>query len=193
MKGRGPKYPAAHKINGVVAPVAFYVVVAATAVHGQDRRVRGSSHRSLSVSVLRLCSETRRLQPLLAFGLWPIFFCNGFVVVLARSRFKRDNGSFRTVLFSVPSTHFIASPRSPGIGRFLETASGCQPMPLRVGAPEWASSLFLRKDRGLRVPLHPSQYEFDGFSEAVSSMYTRVLAGLSVLPDHGRLELPKRT
>ena len=32
----------------------------------------------------------------------------------------------------------------------------------------------------------------DGFPEAVSSVYTRVLAGLSVLPDHGRFELRKR-
>ena len=53
-KERGPKYPAAQTLNGVVAPVAFYEVVAATAVHWQVRRVRGSSHCCLSVSVLRL-------------------------------------------------------------------------------------------------------------------------------------------
>ena len=71
-------------------------------------------------------------------------------------------------------------------------ASGCQPMALGDATPEWADSLFLRRDRGLRFPLPPSQYEFDGFPEAVSLVYTRVLAGLSILPDHGRLELPKR-
>ena len=65
-------------------------------------------------------------------------------------------------------------------------------MALRVGTPEWADSLFRGRDRGLRVPLPAAQYEFDGFPEAVSLVYTRELAGLSVLPDHGRLELPKR-
>ena len=39
-EGKGPKYPAAQKPNGVVAPLAFDQVVAATAVHEQDRRVR---------------------------------------------------------------------------------------------------------------------------------------------------------
>ena len=71
-------------------------------------------------------------------------------------------------------------------------ASDWQPMALRDGTPEWADSLFQGRVRGLRVPLPAAQYEFVGFLEAVSSVYTRVLAGLSVLPDHGRLELPKR-
>ena len=70
-------------------------------------------------------------------------------------------------------------------------ASGCQPMPLRVGTPEWADSLFQGRVRGLRFSLPAAQYEFDGFLEAVSSVFTRVLAGLSVLPDHGRFQLPK--
>ena len=70
--------------------------------------------------------------------------------------------------------------------------SDCQPMPLRVGTREWAYLLFLRRDRVLCVPLHPSQYEFDGFRESVSSVYTRVLAGLSVQPLHGRLALSMR-
>ena len=70
--------------------------------------------------------------------------------------------------------------------------SDWQPMALRVGTPEWAHTLSQGRDRGLRSPLPAAQYEFDGFPEAVSSAFTRVLAGLSVLPDHGRLELPKR-
>ena len=65
-------------------------------------------------------------------------------------------------------------------------------MPLWNGTPEWAYSLFLGRDRGLRVPLPPSQYEFDGFPVSVSSVCTRVLAGLSVLPFHGRLTLSMR-
>ena len=65
-------------------------------------------------------------------------------------------------------------------------------MALRNGTPDWSDSLFQGRVRAFRVPLPPAQYEFDGFPEAVSSVYTRVLAGLSVLPDHGRLELPKR-
>ena len=40
--------------------------------------------------------------------------------------------------------------------------------------------------------LPAAQYEFVGFPEAVSSVYTRVLAGLSVLPVRGHLDLPKR-
>ena len=53
-KGEGTQVPAAHKLNGVVASVTFCEVVTATTVHGQDRRVRGSSHSILPVSVLRL-------------------------------------------------------------------------------------------------------------------------------------------
>ena len=71
-------------------------------------------------------------------------------------------------------------------------ASDWQPVALGVGTPEWADSLFQGRVRGLRVPLPAALYEFVGFLEAVSSLFTRVLAGLSVLPDHGRLELPKR-
>ena len=65
-------------------------------------------------------------------------------------------------------------------------------MTLWFGTLEWAYSLFLRRDRGLRVPLPSAQYEFDGFPEAVSSVYTLVLAGLSILPVHGRLTLSMR-
>ena len=88
------------------------------------------------------CSETRRLQPssrLRAVGVTaPPHFYGGFDAVLARRRFKRDNGSFRTVLFSVlfvPATHFIASPRSLGIGRLQETVKhlAVSPCPLRLG------------------------------------------------------------
>ena len=54
---------------------------------------------------------------------------------------KRDNGSFCTVLFSVlfcvyfHATHFIASPRSPGIGRLPETVKhlAVSPCPLGMG------------------------------------------------------------
>ena len=66
------------------------------------------------------------------------------------------------------------------------------PMALKDGTPEWAFSLFRGRVGGLRVPLPAAQYEFDGFPEAVSSVCTRVLAGLSVLPVHGRLALSKR-
>ena len=65
-------------------------------------------------------------------------------------------------------------------------------MPLGDGTPEWAYSLFLRRDRGLHVPLPPSKYEFDGFPVSVSSVYTRVLAGLAVPPLHGLLTLSMR-
>ena len=52
---------------------------------------------------------------------------------------KRDNGSFCTVLFSVlfcvyfHATHFIASPRSPGIGRLLETVKHLAVSPCLLG------------------------------------------------------------
>ena len=71
-------------------------------------------------------------------------------------------------------------------------SSDWQPMALGDGTPEWADSLFQGRVRGLRVPLPPAQYKFVGFPEAVSSVNTRVLAGLSVLPVHGRLALSKR-
>ena len=65
-------------------------------------------------------------------------------------------------------------------------------MALRDGTPDWTDRLFQGRVRGFRFPLPAAQYEIHGFLEAVSSVYTCVLAGLSVLPDHGRLELPKR-
>ena len=52
-------------------------------------------------------------------------------------------------------------------------------MALWDGTPEWAHSLVQGRVRSLRVPLPVAQYEFVGFPEAVSSVYTRVLAGLS--------------
>ena len=114
----------------------------------------------------------------------PHFFTNGFDAVRSRRRFKRGNGSFRTVLFSV----LCAFPRD-ALHRFTalsghwpfagdSEASDCQPMPLRDGTPEWTDSLFQRRVRGLHVLLPAAQCEFVGFSEAVSSVHTRVLAGL---------------
>ena len=69
-------------------------------------------------------------------------------------------------------------------------ASDWQPMALRDGSG--LTAFFQGRVRGLRVPLLAAQYEFVGFPVAVSSVYTRVLVGLSVLPEHGLLELPKR-
>ena len=149
-EGEGTQYPAAQKLNGVVAPVAFYEVVAATTVHGQDRCVRGSSHSSLSVSVLRLWlrdSSITASSRLRAVGVTaPLHFYDGFDAVLPRRRSNRDNGSFSTVLFSVFSLcdallRFTAlSGHWPFAGD--SGASGCQPMPLRDASPEWAYSLF---------------------------------------------------
>ena len=66
-------------------------------------------------------------------------------------------------------------------------ASDWPPMALGDGTSDWADSLFQGRVRGVRVLLAAALYEFVGFLEAVSSLFT----GLSVLPDHGRLELPK--
>ena len=140
-------------------------------------------------------SESRRLQPLLAFGLWvslrhPIFTTGSMPFWLAD---VSKETTALSVLFSFQ--YFLRLfPRFTALSGHWpfagdSEASYCQPMPLRVGTPEWAYSLFLRRDRGLRGPLHPSQYEFEGFPESVSSVNTRVLAGLSVLPLHGRLPL----
>ena len=110
---------------------------------------------------------------------------------------KRDNGSLRTVLFSVlfcvfvHATHFIASPRSPGIGRLPETVKHLagSPWPSGMGL---LSGLTVYFEEEIESFVLLAQYEFEGFPEAVSSVYNRVLAGLSVLPVHGRLALSKR-
>ena len=147
---RGPKYTAAHKLNGVVASVAFYEVVAATTVHGQDRG-------PTAVFPSRSCdsgSETRRLQPLLAFVLCvalrhPIFATGSMPFWLA------DTSKETTVLSVLFSFQYFLCP-CDAFHRFTalsghwpfagdSEASGCQPMPLRVGTPEWAYSLFLKK------------------------------------------------
>ena len=118
-KGRGPKYPAAHKLNGVVASVAFCEVVAATTIHGQDRRVRGSSHSSLSVSVLRLWlrdSSITASSHLRAVGVIP-FLRRVRCLSGSQTLKKRPYCSlFSTNCVYFHATHFIASPRSPGIG-----------------------------------------------------------------------------
>ena len=156
--------PAAQKLDGVVAPVAFYEVVAATTVHGQDRRVRGSSHSSLSVSVLRLWLRDSSITASSRRRLCPRDALHRFTALSGDWPFAGDS-----------------------------EASDWQPMALGDGTPEWADSLFWGRDRGLRVPpCPPAQYDFVGFPEAVSSVYTRVLAGLSVPPVHGRLALSKR-
>ena len=124
-KGEGTQVPSAQTLNGVVKPVAFHEVVAATTVHGQDRRVRGSSHSSLSVSVLRLWlrdSSITASSRLRAVGVTSsLHFFDGFNAVLARRRCKRDNGSFRTVLFSVLS---LSTRRTSSLHRALRALAG---------------------------------------------------------------------
>ena len=92
--------------------------------------------------------------------------------------------SFFCVYFH--ATHFIASPRSAVVGRLPETVKHL------TGSP-WPLGMGLRSGLTAYSKEEFEAFVFlDGFLEAVSSVYTRVLAGLSVLPDHGRLELPKR-
>ena len=102
--------------------------------------------------------------------------------------------SFQYLLRLFPRDALLRFTALSGLWPFAgdSEASDWQPMALRNGTLEWADSLIQGRVRGLRVPLLAAQYEFDGFPEVVSSVHTRVLAGLSVLPDHGRLELPKR-
>ena len=149
-EGEGNQVLLCSTLNGVVAPVAFYEVVAATTVHGQDRGVRGSSHSSLSVSVLRHCSETHRLFSPSGCG------CHFATPFLQRVRCRSGSQSLQKrqrlfpycslfCTFFVPSTHFIASLSGHWPFAGDSEASGCQPMPLRVGTPEWAYSLFLKK------------------------------------------------
>ena len=102
-------------------------------------------------------------------------FYDGFDAVLARRR--RNNGSFRTVLSSelvasfFHATHFFASQCSSVIDRLPETVKFCLAAHCLLGM-------------GLRSGLtacFKEEFEafvfLDGFLEAVSSVYTRVLAG----------------
>ena len=64
-------------------------------------------------------------------------------------------------------------------------ASDCQPMPLRVGIPESAYSIFKKRSRS-SCSSSSNAVRVRRFLEAVSSVYTPVLAELSVLLVHGR-------
>ena len=84
------------------------------------------------------------------------------------------------------ATHFFASQRSPVIGRLPETVKYLTGSPWPLGMGLWSGvAVYFKEEFEAFVFL-------DGFPEAVSLMYTRVLAGLSVQLGHGRLELPKR-
>ena len=102
--------------------------------------------------------------------------------------------SFQYLLRPFPSDAFHRFTALSGYWPFAgdSEASDWQPMALGDGTPDCADSLFQGRDRGFRVRLPAAQYEFDGFPMSVSSVYTRVLAGLSVLPLHGRLTLSMR-
>ena len=131
---RRPKDPAAHKLNGAVASVAFSEVVAATACTRAGSSLSrflptdGKQQSRLGLVTLTQDASIPASSRLRAVGVTasPHFY-DGFDAVLARRRCKRDNGSFRTALFSVlfcvfvHATHFIASPHSPVIGRLPET------------------------------------------------------------------------
>ena len=181
---RGPKDPAAQTLNGVVAPFrAPSRLLRQLLVHEQDRRGHGSSHSRQAAIPSRsrdFDPETRRLQLRHAFGLWvslrhPIFTTGSMPFWLADAA-KETTAlsvlfSFHYFLRLFHATHFIASPRSPGIGRLPETVKhlAVSPCPLGMGLRSGLTVYFEGRDRGLRVPLPPAQYEFDGFPEAVSS------------------------
>ena len=86
-----------------------------------------------------------------AFGLWvslrhPIFTTGSMPFWLAD-----DETTALSVLFSFqyllrffPRDAFLRFTALSSTGRVPE-ASGCQPMPLRVGTPEWACSFFYRR------------------------------------------------
>ena len=119
----------------------------------------------------------------------PLHFYDGFHAVLTRKR--RINGSFCTVLSSVLVASFssrrTSSVRSPVIGRLPETVKYLTGSPWPLGMGLWSGlTVYFKKEFEAFVFL-------DGFPEAVSSVYIRVLARLSVLPGHGRLELSKRS
>ena len=110
-------------------------------------------------------------------------FYDGFDAVLARRRRKNDNGSFRTVLFSILFAS-ISTRRTSSLHRALRflagywsfagdsEASDWQPMALRDGTPEWADSFFQGRVRGLRVPLPAALYEFVYWLDFLSYMTT---------------------
>ena len=165
-RGRGPKDPASQTLNGVVAPFqAPTKLLRQLLVQKQDRRCHGSSPRRQAA----ILSRSRVFDPGTrrhAFGLW---------VSLRHPIFKTGSmPCWLAVYFH--ATHFIASPRSPVIGRLPETVKHL------TGSP-WPSGMGLRS--GL-TDYFKEEFEafvfLDGFFEAVSSVYTRVLAGLSVLP-----------
>ena len=108
-------------------------------------------------------SETRRLQPLLAFELWvslrhPIFTTGSMPFWLA------DAAKETTALSVLFSLQYLLRlfPRD-ALHRFTalfghwpfagdSEASDWQPMPLRDGTPEWADRLFQGRVRGFRFP-----------------------------------------
>ena len=156
-RGGYPSTPAAQTLNGVVAPFqAPTRLLRQLLVHEQDRRVRGSSRSAVFPS--RSCyssSETRRLQPLLAFGLWvslrhPIFTTGSMSSWLADAA---KETTALSVLFSFQhfvcsTTHFIASPRSPGIGRLPGTVKhlAVSPCPLGMGLRSGLTVFFFEEE-----------------------------------------------
>ena len=133
-----PQEPASQTVNGVVAPYqAPTKLLRKLLVHERSSWLRfftqSASSNPVSVSRFLPRYTSSRLR---AVGVTaPPHFYDGFDAVLARTRCKRDNGSFSTVLFSIlfcvyfHATHFIASQRSPVIGRLPETVK------CRTGSP----------------------------------------------------------
>ena len=96
-------------------------------------------------------SETRRLQPLLAFGLWVslrhTIFTTGSMPFWLADASKETTAlsvlfSFQYFLCLHDAFHRFTALSGHWLFAGDSEASGCQPMPLRDGTREWAYSLF---------------------------------------------------
>ena len=128
-KGRGPKCPAAQKLNGVVAgsscsrifPQQSFRLGLATLAH---RLVDYSLFSPLGCGCHCATPFVRRVR------------CrSGSQTLQKRQRLFPCSSLFSS--FFVPATHSIASPRSPGTGRLLETVKdlAVSPCPSGMGLP----------------------------------------------------------
>ena len=134
--------PSAQTLNGVVAPFqAPARLLRQLLAHEQDRRCHVSSHSLQAAFPSRSCvfdPGTRRHAFGLRVSLRHLFLrqvrCrSGSQTLQKRQRLFSYCSPFSTFCVSVHTTHFIASPRSPGIGRLPETVKHVTVSPCPFG------------------------------------------------------------